>query len=94
MAREKNSAFSFLATLAMLIGIGEWMSPGWVGEFVSAATAYRHYAGGSAQSIVEMLAGQVGSLFITSAILLGLTITTLRSRREPAESPSFSQTSR
>ena len=88
---RKSLLFSFLATLAMLIGIGEWMSPGWVGEFASAATAYRHYAGGSAQSIVEMFAGHVGSLFITSAILLGLTITTLRSRHEPAESASFSQ---
>lgn len=86
---RKNLLLSFVAAMIVLIGIGEWMVPGWIGQFLSAARAYRGYAGGSAQSIVELIAGRTWGLLIGFIILLGLAIACFRARGEPAESAKF-----
>ncbi len=41
------------ATMALLLGGAEWVSPGWVGRFLAALTDYQHYTGG--RSLVDTL---------------------------------------
>jgi hypothetical protein len=86
---RKKLLLSFAAIMIVLIGIGEWMVPGWIGQFLSAARAYRNYAGGSAQSIVEMIAGRIWGSLVGVVILLGLAVACSRARSEPPESAKF-----
>ncbi len=89
--RERmNLLLSFSAAVAALTLAGEWMVPGWVGQFISAMAAYRHYAGDSAQSIFEMSFGHVLGHFVAFAVLCGLAIACFSWRMEPADSPKFS----
>jgi hypothetical protein len=87
---RKNLLLSLSAGIAILTLAGQWMVPGWVGQFISAMAAYRHYAGDSAQSIVEMSFGRVLGDFVIFAVLFGLAIACFRCRMEPADSPKFS----
>ena len=54
--------------------------------------AYRHYAGDSAQSIIEMSFGRALGDVVIFAILLVLAMGSFRQRKEPADSPGFSHT--
>jgi Glycosyltransferase family 87 len=87
---RKKLLLSFSIVVAALILAGQWMVPGWVGQFMSAIAAYRRYAGDSAQSIVEMSFGRPLGMVVSFAVLCGLAIACLRWRMEPAESPKFS----
>lgn len=87
---RKNLLLSLSAGVATLTLVGQWMVPGWVGQFISAMAAYRHYAGDSARSIVEMSFGHTLGVFVVFAVLFGLAIACFRWRMEPAESAKFS----
>jgi hypothetical protein len=50
---RKNLLLSLAAGIGALTLAGQWMVPGWLGQFISAILAYHLYAGDSAQSIVE-----------------------------------------
>ena len=89
---RKNLLLSFSAGVAVLVLIGQWMVPGWVGQFISAMLAYRHYAGDSAQSIIEMSFGRALGDVLIFVILLALAIACFRRRKEPADSSRFSHT--
>ena len=84
---RKNLVLSFSAGVAALILAGEWMLPGWMGQFISAMAAYRHYAGDSAQSIIEMSFGHAFGIFVIFAILFGLAIACFRWRNGAARVP-------
>lgn len=88
---RKNLLLSFSAGVTLLIVLGEWMSPGWIREFIAAMAAYRHYAGGSAQSLVEMFAGRAWGIVITLAALIGLAGACFKWRIESPESTEFAQ---
>jgi hypothetical protein len=90
LRERRNFLLSFFATAVVLIGIGEWLVPGWVGQFLSAMRAYRDYAGGSAQSVAEMFAGRNWSIVLVVLILIGLAWACFKSRVEAAESARFS----
>jgi hypothetical protein len=89
---RKKLLLSFSVGIAILMLIGQWMVPGWVGQFISAMQAYRHYAGDSAQSIIEMSFGRALGDVVIFAILLVLAMASFRQRKEPADSPGFSHT--
>jgi hypothetical protein len=89
---RKKLLLSFSVGIATLTLIGQWMVPGWVGQFISAMQAYRHYAGDSAQSIIEMSFGHALGDVVIFAILLVLAMASFRQRKEPADSPGFSHT--
>lgn len=89
---RKKLLLSFSVGIAILMLIGQWMVPGWVGQFISAMQAYRHYAGDSAQSIIEMSFGRALGDVVIFAILLVLAMGSFRQRKEPADSPGFSHT--
>jgi hypothetical protein len=86
---RKNLLLSLAAGIGALTLAGQWMVPGWLGQFISAILAYHLYAGDSAQSIVEnVLWPRRGRLVF--AILRGLTVARVRGRMEPVDSPKFS----
>jgi len=87
---RKNLLLSLAAGIGALTLAGQWMVPGWLGQFISAILAYRLYAGDSAQSIVEMSFGHVVGDFLVFAILCGLAVACVRGRLEPVDSPQFS----
>jgi hypothetical protein len=89
---RKKLLLSFSVGIAILTLIGQWMVPGWVSQFISAMQAYRHYAGDSAQSIIEMSFGHALGDVVIFAILLVLAMASFRQRKEPADSPGFSHT--
>ena len=87
---RKSFLLSLCAAVTLLIGIGEWMVPGWIGQFVTGMRAYRSYAGGSAHSIIEMFSGHIWGTVMTAAILLGLAIVCFKWKMESPESERFS----
>ena len=90
MARTTKFLLSFFAAVVVLIGIGEWLVPGWIAEFLSAMRAYRDYAGDSAQSLVEMFAGRTYSVVVILPIVIGLASVCFKSRAEASDSTRFS----
>jgi hypothetical protein len=87
---RKNLLLSLAGGVAALTLAGQWMVPGWLGQFISAMLAYRLYAGDSARSIVEMSFGHVVGDFLVFAILCGLAVACFRGRMEPVDSPKVS----
>jgi hypothetical protein len=87
---RKKLLLSFSVGIVILTLIGQWMVPGWVGQFISAMRAYRRYAGDSAQSIIEMSFGHALGDVLIFAILLALAIACFRRRKESADSSRFS----
>lgn len=84
---RKRFVIGFGATLALLVGAGEWMLPGWIGQFVQGALAYTQYA--HPASLLELLLGPRG--FVVGAFLLVLMLTYIcfRFRSVPPDSPDF-----
>jgi hypothetical protein len=86
--RERQRFFwGFAATLALLIGGGQWLLPGWIGRFYEATVAYQHYTGGS--SLLAVLAGQAAGVVFSALALLALAWVGWNSRRASSSSPEF-----
>lgn len=83
---RQRLAWGFGVTLALLVGGGEIVLPGWIGRFQVALAAYRRYTGGS---LVELLAGRALSTVVTGLLLFALAALCWKMRREPAESEAF-----
>jgi hypothetical protein len=77
----------FLGTLVALIGIGEWLLPGWVGYFIEGALAYRRYF--PATSLLRMMLGEILGELMAAVIVAGLLILAWRNRRSRADSREF-----
>jgi hypothetical protein len=87
--RERQPLFwGFTVSLAVLVGGGEYLLPGWVGRFAAAVVAYEHYTGGG--SLLDVLATRTGGTVLTILSLLGTAAVGWRLRRVPADSPAFS----
>jgi len=89
--RERQRfVIGFGATLALLVGGGEWILPGWIGQFVQGALAYSHYA--HPTSVLEVLLSPRG--FVIAAFLLVLILAHIcfRFRSAPPDSPEFAIT--
>lgn len=68
--------------MAVLVGAGEVLLPGWIADFVAQITVYRHYAGAS---MLELLYVRALGLGFAALFVFGLLI--LMSRRRAA--PNF-----
>jgi hypothetical protein len=79
---------SFLIVLAILIGAGELILPGWIGYFMEGASAYRKYF--PTTSLLRMALGDTLGEILGGIILLGLLNFAWRHRREAAGSRQFS----
>jgi len=78
----------FLAALAILIGAGELILPGWIGYFIEGANAYRKYF--PTTSLLRMGLGDTLGEILGGIILLGLVVFAWRNRQEEAGTRQFS----
>ena len=87
---RKRFVIGFSATLAILIGAGELILPGWISQFITGALAYEQYA--HPTSVIEMLLGHRVS--VLSALLLGLILVRIcfLFRSVPPDSSDFAFT--
>ena len=74
--------------MAVLVGAGEILLPGWIGEFRAAASDYRRYTGG--QSLLDSLLSPALGRVLTLVVLLCLIVVAWRLRRSGADSDKFS----
>jgi hypothetical protein len=77
----------FLVALAILIGAGELILPGWIGYFLDGAAAYRKYF--PTTSLLRMALGDTVGEILGGIILLGLMVLAWRNRRATAGSRQF-----
>jgi hypothetical protein len=77
----------FLVALAILMGAGELILPGWIGYFLQGAAAYRKYF--PTTSLLRMALGDTPGEILGGVIVLGLLVLAWRSRKEAADSPQF-----
>jgi hypothetical protein len=84
---RKRFVIGFGATLAALVAAGEWMLPGWIGEFIEGALAYTRYA--HPTSLLELLLGYRGFVIAACALVLALAGIGFRFRSAPPDSPDF-----
>ncbi|MGA7169873.1 MAG: glycosyltransferase 87 family protein [Candidatus Sulfotelmatobacter sp.] len=78
---------SFLAALTLLMGAGEIVLPGWIGYFLEGASAYRRYF--PTTSLLRMALGDSAGEILGGFILAALLFLAWRNRKEPADSPQF-----
>ena len=85
---RQRFVWGFGATMAVLGGAGQWLLPGWIGEFRAAASDYRRYTGG--QSLLDSLLSPGVGHVVSLIVLLCLTILAWRLRQADVGSTKFS----
>jgi hypothetical protein len=87
---RKRFVIGFSATLAISIGAGQLMLPGWISQFIAGALAYNQYA--HPTSLLELLLGH--RAFVVCAFLLSLILVRIciRFRSAPPDSSQFALT--
>lgn len=85
---RQGLVWSFAASMTLLMLGGQWILPGWIGEFREALTAYHQYTGGF-RSVLAVLTSPSWSVVLTCVILLGSGFMCWQVRREPASAPLF-----
>jgi hypothetical protein len=88
---RKRFFVGFSVTTLLLLGGGELISPGWIGQFRSALTAYRQYTGGGG-SVLETLISPLAGKLLGACLVLGLVVVCWKSRHALATSSQFSCT--
>ncbi len=86
--RRQALAWSFAASMALLIGAAEWLQPGWIGNFVQIVGAYRHYTFG--RSLLDVWFTPRGGPYAAAVVLVVLLWLCWPFRRYPANAPAFS----
>ena len=86
--RRREFVWGFMATVAVLCGVGEYVLPGWIDRFCDAVAAYRQYNGG-ADSILEILLTPVWGRVLAALAVLALAFVWWRLRRSPSDSMAF-----
>jgi len=87
-AGRKRLVWGFTATMALLVGGGELILPGWVSRFLNTTAAYREYAPGLI-SPLQFLAGPTAGMLLGGVLLGMLGVICWRSRREAVDSSRF-----
>lgn len=86
--KERGSfIWGFVGTMAALLGVAEFLLPGWIVRFGHAVGAYRQYAGG--EGSLDVLITRTGGRMVVFLIVLMLIAACWRARREPAGSQLF-----
>lgn len=85
---RQRFVWGFGLTMVILVGAGEWLLPGWIGEFRAAATDYRRYTGG--QSLLDSLLSPAVGRVVSLIVLLCLIIVAWRLRQAHVSSMNFS----
>ena len=85
--KRQRLAWGFGGTLALLMGVGQYILPGWFGEFLQGLVEYRHYAGMSSlldTYLTPAMARPVGAI-----ALIALLVWCWSWRRDSAEEEAF-----
>jgi hypothetical protein len=85
--RRQSLAWSFLASMLLLVGGSEWLLPGWIGRFLEVVQAYRHYTFG--RSLLDVWFTPRAAPFVAAALLLAVLALCWKYQRHPANSPGF-----
>jgi hypothetical protein len=85
--RRQRVFWGFGLTLALLIGGGVYLLPGWLSEFYGGLAAYEQYTG--RRPLLEVLAGHTGGRLLTGFFLLSTGVLGWRLRRVEADSQAF-----
>jgi len=85
---RKSFVWGFAGTMAVLIGAGEVVLPGWIGRFRQAVIAYRQYNNG-AGSDLDLLFGPAWGKVLAVLIILGLALVCWRFRRFSSHEAAF-----
>jgi len=80
--------WGFGLSMVVLVGTGEIVLPGWIGEFRTAASDYRRYTGG--QSLLDSLLSPGVGRMVSLLVLLSLMIAVWRLRHASVDSERFS----
>jgi len=78
----------FASALAVLVGAGEWLLPGWIRDFVQGLGAYRHYVP-APESLLQMALGHRVGEVLGVIVIVGLFALAWRNRRAAADSEQF-----
>jgi hypothetical protein len=68
-AKRKNLILAFVVAMAVLVGAGELILPGWISSFLAQLHLYRHFAGAS---MLELLYGSSLGLAFSAVVVCGL----------------------
>lgn len=85
---RQRIAWSFAGSMAVLIGIGEVLLPGWVQEFREAMSAYYRYTGGG-RSILDVMLTPTWGRFVSVLLVVILLILGWRMRKGNEGSVEF-----
>jgi hypothetical protein len=85
--RRQSLAWSFLASMLLLLGMSEWLLRGWVRDFFTVVRAYRQYTFG--RSLLDVWFTPYGGLFAAAILLLAVLALCWQYLRHPANSPGF-----
>jgi len=81
---------SFCGTLALQIGAGEFVLPGWPRDFVAGLAAYRRY--GPMTTLLQLTLGRSLGVIVAAAAVVGLLAWGWVNRKHAADSPEFART--
>ena len=88
---ELAERWRFLAalagTMALFVGVGEALAPGWVGDFIAGLQAYRHYY--PTTSILRVAIGDTAGMIAGALIVLAIVIFGWSKRSVSGRSQAF-----
>jgi Glycosyltransferase family 87 len=85
--RRRALAWSFLASMFLLLGVSEWLLPGWIPSFLSVAGAYRHYTYG--HSVLDLWFTPTWGPIVAAFVLLAVLALCWKHRQQSPDSPGF-----
>jgi hypothetical protein len=85
--RRRSLLWSFLATLSVLVAVGQWLVPGWISNFLRVVNAYRHYTYG--HSLLDVWFAPSFGPIVSAVLLLGTLALCWPHRSQTADSPRF-----
>lgn len=85
--RRRPAAWSFLASMFLLVGVSEWLLPNWIPSFLRVVRAYRHYTYG--HSLLDVWFTPTWGPVAAAFVLLGVLAVCWKHRQQASDSPGF-----
>jgi len=84
---RRAAAWSFLASMFLLVGVSEWLLPNWIPSFLSVVRAYGHYTYG--HSVLDVWFTPTWGPIIAALVLIAVLALCWKHRRQSSDSPDF-----
>jgi len=85
--RRRPVAWSFIASMFLLVGVSEWLLPNWISGFLGAVRAYRHYTYG--HSLLDVWFTPTWGPIAAAFVLLAVLALCWKHRWQASDSPDF-----